>query len=115
MLVVGWLIFSIVVGIGASGLGRSGFGWFVLAVVITPLLAVILLFLLPARTQAAETLEREDRVKCPQCAEPILREAKVCRFCGYKIQATDALETARSAATAKPRSELDKLIDAQLG
>jgi hypothetical protein len=42
-----WLIASVLVGIGAAGRGRNGFGWFLLAVIISPLLAFILLALLP--------------------------------------------------------------------
>ena len=26
-----------------------------------------------------------ERIKCPQCAELIMKDAKVCRFCGYKL------------------------------
>ena len=34
-----WVGFAIVVGVVASNKGRSGFGWFVLALLISPLLA----------------------------------------------------------------------------
>jgi hypothetical protein len=42
-----WLIFAIVVAAAANGRGRTGFGWFILAVVISPLLAGLLLAILP--------------------------------------------------------------------
>lgn len=81
-----WLAFSIVVGVGASGRGRSGFGWFILAFLFSPLLTVILLFLLPV---LSDTPLVTDRVKCPRCAELILRDAKVCRFCGFDLSSQE--------------------------
>lgn len=74
-----WLLLAIAVGFLASReFGRSGVGWFFLALVLTPLIG-LLLFLLPAR-----------RRPCPFCAEPIKPSAVVCRFCGREIPvATD--------------------------
>src|SRR4051812_32620788 len=48
-----WLIFSIVIGIGAGARGRNGFGWFLLSVVISPLLALIALLLVGSAKPAA--------------------------------------------------------------
>lgn len=79
-----WFIFAIVVGFGASGRGRSGFGWFLLALLISPLLAFILLVLLPARSTEARPSPRT-HVKCPDCRELILRDARVCKHCGCKL------------------------------
>ncbi|MGH6875935.1 MAG: hypothetical protein ACREHV_01010 [Rhizomicrobium sp.] len=42
-----WLVLAIVVGGAASGRGRSGFGWFLLAVLISPLIAGVLIAVLP--------------------------------------------------------------------
>lgn len=69
-----WILLALAVGILASReFGRSGVGWFVLALILTPL-AGLLLFILPARRQP-----------CPCCAEPIQANATLCRFCGRAI------------------------------
>ncbi len=46
-IVIGWLIFSIVVGAAAGARGRSGFAWVLLSLLISPLVAVIVLAILP--------------------------------------------------------------------
>jgi hypothetical protein len=42
-----WFVCAIVVGLIAGSRGRNGFGWFLLAMVISPLLAGILAIALP--------------------------------------------------------------------
>ena len=42
-----WIGIAIVVGVGAHGRGRSGFGWFLLAIFLSPLIAGLLLVVLP--------------------------------------------------------------------
>jgi hypothetical protein len=69
-----WILLALAVGILASReFGRSGVGWFFLALVLTPL-AGLLLFMLPARRQP-----------CPFCAEPIQVTATICRYCGRAV------------------------------
>ena len=48
MLIVAiWLAFAILVGVVASSRGRSGFGWFCIAALISPLIAILVLMVLP--------------------------------------------------------------------
>ena len=46
-LLIIWVIFAVIVGAAASGRGRSVAGWIVLAILISPLLALILLVVMP--------------------------------------------------------------------
>jgi len=87
-----WFFFAIVVGVAASARGRSGFGWFILAVFISPLLAVILLALFPSLKKEAVIVTSngavptpETHVKCPECRELVFKDAKKCRFCGITL------------------------------
>ena len=42
-----WFVGSIIVGVAASARGRDGFGWFLLAALLSPLLAGVLVLVLP--------------------------------------------------------------------
>lgn len=86
---IGWLIFAVVVGVAASARGRSGFGWFLIALLISPLVALILVLVMkktepPIAQPAVPTDERT----CPFCAETIKKAATKCRHCGSDIPAT---------------------------
>lgn len=86
-----WVIFSFVIGVAADGRGRSGIGWFVLSLIISPVLTLILIALLPKKTADAATITRPASRKtkrCPLCAEDILAEAIKCKHCGADISAT---------------------------
>jgi hypothetical protein len=78
-LILIWVGLSIAVGFLAQSKGRSGAGWFVLAILISPLLAGLLALLLPPNR--LEAAAREGRVPCRYCAELIRREAIVCPHC----------------------------------
>lgn len=80
-----WLVFSIVVGVMASGRGRSGFGWFILACLISPLVASVFLLLVTNKAAERGRPHPSTHVKCPDCKELILKDARVCRFCGCKL------------------------------
>jgi len=80
-----WLLFALVVGMIASSRGRSGFGWFILACLISPLLAGIFL-LLGANLRSQEPRPTPaTHVKCPDCRELIIKDARVCRHCGCRL------------------------------
>ncbi len=76
-ILVFWLILAIVVGVIAGSRNRSGFGWFFLALIISPLIAGILVLALGSSGKA-----------CPQCAEKVQPAAKVCKHCGHQFQAS---------------------------
>jgi hypothetical protein len=78
-----WLIFSAVVATLASTRGRSSIGWFLLSLVISPLIAG--LFLWASRNLRVNAPSSSTHVKCPDCAELVLKEAKVCRHCGCRL------------------------------
>lgn len=48
-LVVLWVIISVMVGIAANARGQSGFGWFLIAIFISPLLALLFLLAFPSQ------------------------------------------------------------------
>ena len=74
-----YILLALAIGILASReFGRSGVGWFFLALLLTPLVGLLLFILAPARK------------RCPYCAEFIQASATVCRFCSQSVPPAEA-------------------------
>lgn len=99
MIVLSWLGFSVIVGVAANTRGRSGIGWLFLSLLISPLLSGLLLVALPKLNLEPQLGigEWKDRRPCPFCAEPIRREAKVCKHCHREVPVTSGERTAPAA------------------
>ena len=81
-----WLALAIAVAILASNRGRSSAAWFLLSLVISPPIAGVFLLVSKNLAEAREAGPTpETHVRCPDCAELVRNEAKVCRHCGCKL------------------------------
>lgn len=87
MIFVMWLIFAVLVGVFASSKGRSGIGFFFLAVLLSPLIGfIVALVVSPIRANTeAKAIESGDLKKCPNCAEFVKVEAKLCKHCHSEL------------------------------
>jgi hypothetical protein len=85
-LVLLWIAFAVAIGVAANARGRSGVGWFFLAVVVSPLIAGFLVAVLPSLRDGSAGPRRP----CPFCAEPVLQVAKVCPHCRSQLPAYEA-------------------------
>jgi hypothetical protein len=74
-----WIALCIVVGVAANARGRSGGGWFFLALIVSPLIAGLLVLALPRPAARGRTgLSRT----CPYCETTTSATAPVCATCG---------------------------------
>lgn len=85
------IIFSFAVATAANSRNRSFFGWLLIAFLISPILAAILLFILPKAKGAIEEECEIDTKNCPRCAESVKINALVCRYCSHEFSDRDAI------------------------
>ena len=53
--------------------------------IICLILLIPIVFILVVVFTARKSNQNKRRIPCPNCAELILPEAKVCRFCGHSL------------------------------
>src|SRR3954451_20571997 len=71
--VIFYLIFVVAVGANANARGRSGIGWALLALVISPLIAVVIVALIPSRHTSAAPVDLETAIRNQQLANDLGR------------------------------------------
>lgn len=89
--VILWPLLAIIVGVAASSRGRSGIGWFLLSMLVSPLIAGLFLLAVgsnvaPVMTDVSgEPVSPETHVRCPDCRELVRADAKKCKHCGIAL------------------------------
>lgn len=101
-----YFLFCGIAGAIASKKGRRAVTYFLLSILVTPLIGILLALVARPDVRAIEQ-ERiasgQDR-RCPFCAEVVKREAKVCRFCGKDLPES---ESSPGAPSFKTREEYE--------
>lgn len=82
-LVMVLLLFGFVAMLIANSRGRSGGHWFLLGCLLGPF--ALLVAFLPSLKVNPNALSGKTHVPCPECKEPILCEASVCKHCKAKV------------------------------
>lgn len=80
-----WVALSIVAAWIASKKGRSGVNAFLLSMVLSPVIGLIVAIFLDRRERPGTVAYEEataERVRCPDCRELVLAEARKCKHCG---------------------------------
>ena len=97
-LLIGWLVLALLVGVVAGARGRSGFGWFLFACVLSPLIGFIVVALLPSLQ------DTQGRIACPACKELVLEEALKCKHCGTALTPASNYDRQSAVEPARPPS-----------
>jgi hypothetical protein len=89
-----WIALAIAVGFYAGRRGRTGLGWGVLAVAISPPVAWLVLIALRDRSnEFGHHIARVNLKMCPHCAMWIRCEADRCRHC-HQVQPAEGVRPA---------------------
>jgi len=58
-----WVVLAVIAGVVASGKGRSGVGWFLFAIVLSPLIGLLVVALLPSKKPMPAAPPRDDPMR----------------------------------------------------
>lgn len=78
-----WIIFAFAVGFYAASRGRRRMLWALLALFVSPLIALIILAVLPVSTEGLILAGKHK--KCPECGDIVPADANICLFCRSKF------------------------------
>lgn len=76
----GWFVPAWLVAMYAEKKGHSFWGFFLLSIFTSWLIALIAALIVKDRNMQGAT------IPCPYCAEPILGAANVCKHCGHQVR-----------------------------
>ena len=81
-----WFLASVACGFYGSSKGLWGFGWFLASMFFSPFIGFLFCAIaddLKHPQEAAPT--PETHVKCPDCRELVLHDARKCKHCGTAL------------------------------
>lgn len=83
-----WFVLALLCGMYAQSKGRSGFGFFLLAVILSPLIGFIAAAIASPKTAAIESkaMASGEQVQCPYCFELIKAAAIRCKHCSADLK-----------------------------
>jgi hypothetical protein len=105
-----WFAVSLAVASYASKKGYSWFGFFLLAIFISPVIAgIIVLIIQPTQSKIAASSSTR---KCPRCAEEVAWAASLCKHCGSELTPEkDPAVLAEAKREQAAKGIFDSLID----
>lgn len=80
-LIVFWIICGAVAAVIVSSKGGSGLLGFAVGGLLGPIGIIVAFFLGDPKNQAEQEIASGEKKKCPQCAELVLAEARICKHC----------------------------------
>ncbi|MCR4303182.1 MAG: hypothetical protein NUV63_02995 [Gallionella sp.] len=86
-----WLAFTLLTAVAASSRGRSFFLWLLFGLIFG-IFALILVLILPSQKRDLPSQKHdpsvptpETHVRCPDCQELVLWDARKCKHCGCRL------------------------------
>lgn len=104
-----WLVFAIGVGLLANSRGRNGFGFFLLSVLLSPLVGLIVVLVIRDENVARENEQRQQREAEMRLAEVKALAAAASRGAADSPAQAPAPQAAAAAAPISVADELTKL------
>ena len=87
-----WVALCFVIAFWAHSKGRFAFGWFIISLMLSPLIGGLIVAALPKAGKAAlpkdesgTPITAESHIRCPDCRELVRKDARKCKHCGAAL------------------------------